>query len=413
MKDLFTVIKFTIKDMISRKTFIITTLIICIMIIIGFNVPNILDAVLGEEYTSTAKILVVDEDNMLNENISFLELMDLGYIVMTKNGSIEFEEIKNQIDEGIIDEAIVISKNDDTYNISYIVQSINEFTIVPENILNAINSIYSNNKLLELGISNEDITNLNPNFQIEIEQTEEKEVSGSNFLTMIFSLILFLAIYFSVYQVSSSITTEKTSKIIETLVTSTTPKTIVIGKTLGVGIVGLGQMLIFAIIGVISAKLFFDSSLINSVLDVSNITITLAVILFVYFILGYFTYAFLYAITGSFVSKPEEAQIVNTPVNLITVISFYLSYFTMMTPNSKLNEFAANFPLSSPFSMPFRYMLGLASLSEVLISVLILLITMFIISRISIKIYSSAILNTGAKLSFKSLLSMFKDKENR
>ena len=72
-----------------------------------------------------------------------------------------------------------------------------------------------------------------------MKQTEEQEVQGNPFVIMLISLVLFYAIYFCAYQVSSSITTEKTSKIIETLVTSTTPRTIVLGKTIGIGIVGI------------------------------------------------------------------------------------------------------------------------------------------------------------------------------
>lgn len=73
---------------------------------------------------------------------------------------------------------------------------------------------------------------------------------------MAMSIVLFYAIYFSAYQVSSSIITEKTSKIMETLVTSTSPRTIVLGKTLGIGIVGLLQMILIVGTALLSAKAF-------------------------------------------------------------------------------------------------------------------------------------------------------------
>ena len=72
---------------------------------------------------------------------------------------------------------------------------------------------------------------------------------------------------FCAYQVSSSITTEKTSKIIETLVTSTSPKTIVLGKTIGIGLVGLAQMILIVATALISAKTFLEPGVLDSVLD--------------------------------------------------------------------------------------------------------------------------------------------------
>ena len=229
---------------------------------------------------------------------------------------------------------------------------------------------------------------------------------------MIMSIVLFYAIYFCAYQVSSSITTEKTSKIMETLVTSTSPRTIVLGKTIGIGVVGLGQMILIVATALISAKSFLEPGLLESVLDMSNITPYLGIMTAIYFILGYLSYALLYALTGSTVSKPEDIQSANTPVALLAVVGFYLSYFTMMNPTSDLNLFASLFPISSPFCMPFRIMMGLASTTDVVISITILIITIIVIARVAIKIYSNAILNYGTKMGIKDIVKIYKDKQN-
>lgn len=83
----------------------------------------------------------------------------------------------------------------------------------------------------------------------------------------------------------------------------------------------------------------------------------------------------------------------------------------MMNPTSELNTFAAMFPISSPFCMPFRVMMGITTVQEVLMSVGILLITIFIIARIAIKIYSSAILNYGTKMGLKDIAKICKGKD--
>ncbi len=408
MRDIITVMKFTMKEMLKRKSFIISTIIILVLIVIGFNVPNIIKALIGEDVENAGnKLLIVDSQNIFEGNLELLEQADLGYDIQVENAS--FDDIKQKIENKEIDSAIIIEKQEDDIKIRYIVENTSMIEEVPETLVNSINSLYTNMQISKLGLTQEQIQSITPNFAFSIEQTEEEEVNGNIFAMMMMSIVLFYAIYFCAYQVSSSITTEKTSKIMETLVTSTSPTTIVLGKTFGIGIVGLVQMIIIVGTALISAKAFLEPELLNAVLDMSNVTFYLGAITIIYFILGYFTYSLLYALTGSTVSKPEDIQSANTPVAILAVIGFYLAYFTMMNPTSSLNLFAAMFPISSPFCMPFRIMMGLATGTEVAISIAILIVTILVIAKVAIKIYSNAILNYGTKMSLKDILNMYKD----
>lgn len=406
MGELLTVIKFTAKDMLARKSFIISTLIILVLIVGGCNLPNIIDSIQGENVQ--ARLVIVDNDNIFEGNLKLLEQSDLEYEIIT--GTATYEEIKTMIEESQISSAILIEKQENDINIRYIVKSMVLMEGVPEDIINAINSLYTNIQISKLGLTPEQIQTITPNFQFSLEQTDEEEASGNILAMMLMSIVLFYAIYFCAYQVSSSITTEKTSKIMETLVTSTSPRTIVLGKTIGIGIVGLLQMIVIVGTALISAKTFVEPELLNSILDMSNITIELGIITIIYFILGYLTFSLFYALTGSTVSKPEDIQSANTPVAILSVIGFYLAYFTMMNPTSELNQFASLFPLSSPFCMPFRIMMGLASAKDIGISIGILVITIIVIAKVAIKIYSNAILNYGTKMSFKDIIKIYKDK---
>lgn len=408
MRDLLTVINFTMKDMAKRKSFIISTIIFLIMIIIGFNIPNILKAVKGE--STGDKLVIVDENNIFEGTLESLKDMDTGYEIEISKES--YEQIKQKIDNEDIESAIIIEKKDEKVKVRYIVKSSTMMTEVPEDIVTSINTIYSNLQISKLGLTEEQLKSITPDFEFSLEQTEEKEAKGNVFAMMLLSIVLFYAIYFCAYQVSSSITTEKTSKIIETLVTSTTPKTIVLGKTIGIGLVGLLQMVLLVGVALICAKTCLEPEMIDSILDISAITPYLGIITVLYFILGYLAYALLYALTGSTVAKPEDIQSANGPVAMLAVIGFYLSYFTMMNPTSSLNVFASIFPISSPFCMPFRIMMGLASNTDVLISIAVLIVTILLISKVTIKIYSNAILNYGTKMSFKDIVKIYKDKNN-
>ena len=335
--------------------------------------------------------------------------MDLDYEI--EIGKATFDEIETKIENEEIEEAIMIEKQENNVKIRYIVENTTMMAEVPETLVNAINSLYTNMQISKLGLTTEELQSITPNFEFSLEQTEEEKASGNILAMMLMSIVLFYAIYFCAYQVSSSITTEKTSKIMETLVTSTSPRTIVLGKTIGIGVVGLLQMIVIVGTALISAKAFLEPELLESILDMSNITPYLGIITIIYFVLGYFAYALLYALTGSTVSKPEDIQSANTPVAILAVIGFYLSYFTMMNPTSELNVFASLFPISSPFCMPFRIMMGLASGTDVAISIAILIVTILIIAKVAIKIYSNAILNYGTKMSFKDIVNMYKDKQ--
>ena len=404
MKDLFIVTKFTMKDMLQRKSFIITTIIFLIMIVVGFNIPNFMKML--NKDSDVNKIEIIDSGNVFEGTLESLKDLDTGYEIQILNE--DYEKIKEKIENEEIDSAIIVEKQDENIKIKYIVKSATMMSGVPENIISTLNTLYTNIQINKLGLTEEQLKSITPNFEFALEQTDE-EASGNVYAMMLLSLVLFYAIYFCAYQVSSSITTEKTSKIIETLVTSTSTKTIVLGKTLGIGIVGLLQMILLVGTALISAKTFLEPGILDSIIDVSKITPYLGIITIIYFIFGYFEYALLYALTGSTVSKPEDIQSANGPVAILSVIGFYLSYFTMMNPASELNVFASMFPISSPFCMPFRIMMGLAKPTDVIISIVILLITGIIIAKIAIKIYSNAILNYGTKMSFNDIVKMYKD----
>lgn len=413
MRDLFTVASFTMKEMVKRKSFIISTIIIFLIIIIGFNVPNIIDMVKGDnsEVIGNDTILIIDPDDIYIGTLENLNQMELGKNFKVQNNGLTLEEIKEKIDAEEIYAAMIINKQDNKIHISYFTDSM-AMESVPNEIIKILNDLYKDIQIGKLGLSNEQLANLNPEFSIDVTETNENPASGNVFAIMLLSIVLFYAIYFCAYQVSSSITTEKTSKIMETLVTSTTPRTIVLGKTIGIGIVGLLQVAGMIIVSVICCNLFIDSELLSSIIDLSKITPILAIITIIYFILGYAVYSLLYALTGSTVSKPEDINSANGPVAILAVIGFYLAYFSMMNPTSEINVFASMFPFSAPFSMPFRVMMGTATMGQVAISLGIMLVSIFIIARISIKIYSSAILNYGTKISIKDVLKIYKDKNN-
>lgn len=407
MKNLKTVTAFTISEMVRRKSFIISTLVILIIIALAFNIPNIMKK-LGND-GSGEKVLIIDPENLFEGMASNLNEAGLGYEFQTTTEELNLEEIKEKI-KNDIDACIKFSKQENTVKMEYIVESAAvNYGEVPQTLVATFTNLYSNLQVKKLNLSPEKLSSLEPEFDVTLTETDENAAKGNIFIMMMISIVLFYAVFFCAGQVSTAITTEKTSKIIETLVTSTDSKTIVLGKTLGIGIVGLIQVILMMIVAIISAKFCMDSEILSSIFDVSTITPTLFIITLIYFCLGYGLYSLLFALTGATVSKPEDVQSANGPVSFVAVIGFYLAYFSMMNPSSSVNKLAGIVPISSPFCMPLRVMMGTATTGEVITSVLVLIATTALVAMLAIKVYSSTILNTGARLSLKDAIKMARE----
>ena len=218
MRDLMTVASYTIKEMIKRKSFIISNIIILLIIVLGFNVPNILEAIKGDDTENIGNntVLIVDEDNIFEGNLESLNKMELGTNFKVQNVKITKEELKQKIDDEEIFASLILKKENGAININYVIDSI-AMNELPQYVVEALSKIYTNMQIGKLNLTNEQLASLNTGFNVEVTETNENPASGNIFAIMLLSIVLFYAIYFCAYQVSSSITTEKTSKIMETL----------------------------------------------------------------------------------------------------------------------------------------------------------------------------------------------------
>ena len=408
MRDILIVTKFTLIEALKKKAFIVSTIIMILMIVLASAFTKIIPKLANNNEKD--KILIVDNDNIFENQLNTMNELGLNNEFIIAKEKTSLADVKTKIKNKDIKKGIIISKAEGKIKIEYVVENTSLMMNSPVDIQKALKEIYSRNQLKKLNLTQQQIQSLEPNFEYTIVSSQEKDANKNITVILALTGLLFAAIYTFAYQVSTSITTEKTSKIVETLVTYTKARNIVLGKTFGIGLAGLIQLLIIAIISIFSINTFVDKNMLSAFLDLSTITPALGITIIVYFILGYMEYALLYALTGSFVSNPEEVKSAATPASLIAVMSFYLAYFTIMSPTSNLNSIASIVPFSSPFSAPFRVMLGVATPREMIMSVLILIMTNILIAHIAIKVYTNAIINNGTKLSLKEIIKMYKTK---
>jgi len=415
MKDMLTVLKYTIKENISKKSFIITTVILMAMIVLLCNIPNIINLFDNEEEViENAKFVLIDEQGLIGQELN--SMVEMGKAM---NWDIEIndkpsEEIIEKIKNSELDGIVEVLENEETGGVKLQYTSkgsifVDDYTII-EQFVSMIKTIQVNKELVSSNVSQESINIINSNIEYETKYLDDE---NNNYgVAMAASFILFFAVYFYGNTVAVSVSSEKTSRVMETLVTSTTPKNIIIGKTVAMGLVGLGQMLLLVLTALASYKIFIPAEMdfISTMIGNINFSLTSIAICVLYFILGYTVYAFLNAVTGATVSKVEDLNSAQTPIALISLVSFYLAYFTSTMPDSSGSKFASIFPFSSAFSMPGRILAGGATTGEIITSIGLLVVTAVILAFISIKVYSGAVLHYGKRLNIKDLLKLSKEK---
>lgn len=256
MRDILIVTKFTLIEALKKKAFIVSTIIMILMIILASAFTKIIPKL--ADSNEKDKILIVDNDNIFENQLNTMNELGLNNEFIIAKEKTSLADVKTKIKNKDIKKGIIISKAEGKIKIEYVVENTSLMMNSPVDIQKALKEIYSRNQLKKLNLTQQQIQSLEPNFEYTIVSSQEKDANKNITVILALTGLLFAAIYTFAYQVSTSITTEKTSKIVETLVTYTKARNIVLGKTFGIGLAGLIQLLIIAIISIFSINIFVD-----------------------------------------------------------------------------------------------------------------------------------------------------------
>lgn len=243
------------------------------------------------------------------------------------------------------------------------------------------------------------------------QDTGEGEVTSgqSTFIigyTVMF--ILYMAILLYAVNVLRSVVQEKTSRVVEILVSAVKPRALMLGKILGVGSVGLFQLSIWATIALLLIRYraqvlgLFGVSGAGS-FDIPSLTVGAVILVLTYFLLGYFFYSALYAAIGAMVNSEQEAQQAQTPVVILLIIPVVCVQLVANDPRGHIADVLTMIPFSSPVLMPMRYLLGGASTLDLVFSLFILLLSMYVAVFLASRIYRVGILMYGKRPSLREV----------
>jgi ABC-2 type transport system permease protein len=197
--------------------------------------------------------------------------------------------------------------------------------------------------------------------------------------------------------VAQGVVEEKSTRVVELLLSTMKPWQLLAGKVIGLGLLGLAQIVAIAVVGVAGALVFdlvsLPGQLIGTVLSVVA-----------WFVLGYAFYASLFAAAASLVSRQEDLAGVITPLSMVLVVGFFVALQAGSNPTGSLATITSFVPGLSPLVMPVRVAAGGAGWLEVVLAVVIQLVAIALVVRLGGRIYAGALLRTSGKTKLREAL---------
>jgi ABC-2 type transport system permease protein len=217
---------------------------------------------------------------------------------------------------------------------------------------------------------------------------EADERSGVAFVA---SLLLYLQLIGYGLAVATGVVEEKASRVVEVLLAAIPPRALLAGKLIGIGLLGLLQLLLVGVVGLAVAAA-------SGAVELDGATLGALGVSLVWFLFGYALWASMYAVAGAIVSRQEDLQSSSTVLTMLLVAAYLIAFPVIEDPSSSLATIASLVPLSSPIVMPVIVALGEASAVQIVASLVLLALSVAVLVRLGASVYEGAILRMGRPL---------------
>jgi ABC-2 type transport system permease protein len=221
--------------------------------------------------------------------------------------------------------------------------------------------------------------------------TEER--SEREELAWVGLLVLFMAIAFYGGFLLVGVVEEKSSRVVEVLLSRLRPTELLAGKILGIGLVGLAQLASVAASALVALRFSGNTTAATTPSTVGWIV--------VWFILGYGFYSVLYATAGSLVSRQEEAQSIQFPISAVLIVAYFLSMAAAESPDGTASLVGSFLPPTAPMVMIVRIAHGSVPWWEIVLSIALIVVTIYGLIQLAGRIYAGAVLRIGPRLRLK------------
>jgi ABC-2 type transport system permease protein len=392
---------------LKAKSFIVTTILLAVGIAIMANIGLIIDSFQGEDRTDQVAIIdetgqlfpvLEDEMNMLNENID---------LVLTTASRAELE---TEVEAGTYAGLLILSFGSDQLPTAVYISPSLSGNVITSTLQAALGHIQSTIAASQLDLSMEELALLNAPVMFTQESLDEGARSAEelNQARGIVYILLFF-IYFSVIMyanmIATEVATEKSSRVMEILISSVSPVKQMFAKIIGIGFVGLTQLTVLLLVGYLSI-MRNQEALVGGFFDVfgfGDLSAAIIIYAIVFFLLGYFLYATLAALLGSLVSRIEDVQQMILPMTFLVMIGFFIAMFGLGMPESTFVTVTSYIPFFTPMVMFLRVgMLNIPPVEPIL-GIVVLLVSIVILAIFGARIYRGGVLMYGKSNSFKDI----------
>lgn len=412
MKQFLIILKFELQHYFKNKIFAGITIFLVLAIGAVMFFPRVSGLFKNEsespEPGKRAVMLVTAEDSEETETIGqvFGRAFE-DYDV--KATSEDVESIKGQILSGEAECAFVIT-GDASY--TYYVNNLSMYDANTSIADEVLQNIYRMNAMAEKGIEFQEAGNI-----LSVQIVHEVESLGKDqmqnfFYTYIMIFALYMVILLYGQMVATNVAAEKSSRAMELLVTSAKPSSMMFGKVIGSGLAGLTQLALFfgasTLFYNLNADYWGDNYIIKSIF---NVPLHLLGYMLLFFVLGFFIYAFLYGAIGSTASKVEDINTSVMPLTVLFIVAFVVVVISMSsgTVENIAMKICSFIPFTSPIAMFTRIAMSTVPIYEIILSILILIISVFGIGILSAKIYRVGVLLYGTTPKISTILKAIKN----
>lgn len=416
MKQFFTVLKFELNNYFKNKGFMVTTLLLALILAAVVIVPTMIPGLLGDESDGTGS--GTQEETGEGNAAEDIELDAFGIYIASEAKGVNQElvtraypadwttfksesELKEAVEAGEVEAGFIMKSATD---VTYVVNNLGMYDYAEESFTHALQEVYKQQYLMEQGLSAEQILE-SESFQINIDEEILGKDSASNYgYTYILVFVVYFLIIFYGQMIATSVTTEKSNRAIEILVTSVNSNSLIFGKVLAGAIAGVLQAAVilgsgFAAYNIVGEKW---GGILDFLFDIPAY-VMITYILFA--VLSYLLYAFIFGMLGALVSKTEDISKSSSPVMMIYIASFLIAIFGMSSNSDSIMMKVASFiPFTSGNAMFIRVSMGSVAIWEVVVSALLLGASCVIAGVLAAKIFRFGTLHYGNPIKFKTAL---------
>jgi len=211
------------------------------------------------------------------------------------------------------------------------------------------------------------------------------------------SLLLYMQLIIFGLAVASGVVEEKSSRVIEVLMAAVPPRALLAGKIVGIGMAGLIQLMLTAVVGLAVASA-------TGAIELRSADAGILAVVVLWFLLGYLFYAAIYAISGVIVSRQEDLQSSSTPVTMVLVAGYLVAFPVLEDPSSSLAVISSYLPFTSPIVMPVRVAVGEASATQIAASLGFLALAIALLVPLAARIYEGSVLRMGKPMKVREAL---------